>query len=112
MVESYHAGMLADDEDERRDGTDSEPLFQSIAEQLSAAGIDYRTPFAVEAVPEAGLSDREIIKRASSLDYQLATVPAALARGDVTVIREELDELLNAGRAARGLTSFPTALAL
>jgi hypothetical protein len=46
--------------------------------------------------PEAGLSDREIIKRAGSLDYQMAVVPAALARGDISVIREELDELLNA----------------
>lgn len=96
MAESYYAAMLANDEEVRREGTGSEPLFQSIAEQLSAAGIEYQTPFAVGAVPEAGLSDREIVKRAGSLDYEMAVVPAALARGDITVIREELDELLDA----------------
>jgi hypothetical protein len=96
MVESYYAGMLADDEEERQEGTGSEGVFQSVAQQLSAAGIEYQTPFSVGVVPEAGLSDREIIKRASSLEYQLATVSPALARGDITVIREELDELLNA----------------
>jgi integrase len=96
MAESYYAAMLANDEEERREGTGSEPLFQSIAKQLSDAGIEYRTPFAVGEPPEAGLSDREIIKRAGSLDYQMAVVPAALARGDISVIREELDELLDA----------------
>jgi len=96
MAESYYANMMANDEDERREGTGSEALFQSIAKQLSDAGIDYRTPFTVGALPEAGLSDREIIKRAGSLEYQLAVAPTALARGDITVVREELDELLGA----------------
>jgi len=50
----------------------------------------------VGAPPEAGLSDREITKRAGSLEDQLAIMPAALARGDITIVREELDELLNA----------------
>jgi integrase len=95
IAESYYAAMLADDEGERREGTGSEPLFQSIAAQLSAAGIEYQTPYAVGATPEAGLSDREVLKRAGTLEYELAIVPPALARGDISVIREELDELLN-----------------
>jgi hypothetical protein len=45
MAESYYANMMANDEDERREGTGSEPLFQSVAKQLSDAGLDYRTPF-------------------------------------------------------------------
>lgn len=45
-------------------------------------------------MPEAGLSDREVLKRAGTLEYELAIVPRALARGDTSVIREELDELL------------------
>ena len=94
MAESYYAAMLANDEDERRDGTGSEPLFQSIAEQLNAAGVEYKTPFAVGTVPEAGLSDREIIKRQELIDYALPAGSAALARGDITHIREELEELL------------------
>src|SRR6476646_3814572 len=51
MAESYYAAMLADDEEERRDGTGSEPVFQSVAKQLSAEGIDYRTPFIVGEPP-------------------------------------------------------------
>jgi integrase len=94
MAESYYAKMLADDEKERREGTGSEPVFQRIAKQLSAAGIEHLTPFAVGELPEAGLSEREIYKRKETLDFQLAIVPDALARGDSTVISEELDELL------------------
>lgn len=55
----------------------------------------YQTPFAVGVTPEAGLSDREVLKRADTLEYELAIVPTALARGDISVIREELDELMN-----------------
>jgi hypothetical protein len=94
MAESYYATMLADDEEERREGTGSEPLFQSIAEQLNAAGIEYRTPWTVGTVPEAGLSDREIYKRTDTLEFDRAITSPALARGDYTVIREELEELL------------------
>jgi integrase len=95
MAEAFYAARLANDEEERREGTGSEPLFQSIAAQLSAAGIEYQTPFAVGVTPETGLSDREILKRAGTLEYELAIVPPALARGDISVIREELDELMN-----------------
>jgi hypothetical protein len=52
--------------------------------------------FAVGDLPEAGLSDREIYKRKDQLEFELAIVPRALARGDVTVVREEMEELLNA----------------
>jgi integrase len=94
MAESYYATMLADDEEERREGTGSEPLFQSVAEQLNAAAVEYRTPWTVGTVPEAGLSDREIYKRTDTLEFDLAITSPALARGDYTVIREELEELL------------------
>jgi hypothetical protein len=94
MAESFYATKLANDEEARREGTGSEPGFQSIAAQFAAAGIAVNTPFSIGALPEAGLSDREIVKRAELLEYELAIVPQALARGDITVIREELDELL------------------
>jgi hypothetical protein len=63
MAETYYGSMLANDEEERREGTGSEPVFQSVAEQLAAAGIEYNTPFEVGNLPEAGLTDREIAKR-------------------------------------------------
>jgi hypothetical protein len=86
--------MLAEDEEERREGTGSELLFQDIAQQLSEAGFRAQTSFAVAEPPGAGLSDRELVKRAETLEYQLATSPAALARGDITVVQEQLDGLL------------------
>ena len=70
MAEYYYAGRLADDEEERREGTGTEPGFQSIAKQLSDVGIEFRTPFAVGDLPEAGLSDREITKRTLAFDYE------------------------------------------
>jgi hypothetical protein len=39
MAEIYYATMLDNDETARREGTGSEPVFQSIASQLTAAGI-------------------------------------------------------------------------
>jgi hypothetical protein len=70
------------------------PGFQSIAAQLAAAGLEVQTPFAIGPLPEAGLSDREVYKRAENLEFGLHVTSQALARGDTTVIREELDELL------------------
>ena len=95
LAEIYYASMLDNDETARREGTGSEPVFQSIAAQLTAAGIAVKTPFAVGALPEAGLSAREVYKRAEHLSWELAVTSDALARGDTTVIREELEELLD-----------------
>jgi integrase len=94
MAEAHYASILRHDELERREGTGSEPIFQGIARQLEAAGVKYETPFAIGSLPEAGLSDREIIKRASTLEYALHAAPEALARGDITHVRDELEELL------------------
>jgi hypothetical protein len=52
--------------------------------------VDYQTPFKVGALPEAGLSDREIFKRQDLLDYALPVASAALAKGDITVMRGRL----------------------
>ena len=86
MAESYYPTMSADDEEERREGTGSEPVFQKIAKQLDAAGVAYETPFAIGPLPEAGLSDREIIKRQNTLDWILPASTTALARGNITII--------------------------
>lgn len=96
MAESYYATLLAEDEEERREGTGSEPVFQKVAKQLDAAGVEYETPFTVGALPEAGMSERELIKQVELVELLLPKASAALARGDITVIREQLDELLYA----------------
>jgi integrase len=96
MAETYYASVLAGDDEERQEGTGSESLFQSIAQQLTAAGVDFRTPFKVGDVPEAGLSDREIFKREHELSESLPDAMSALAKGDTTHVRLDVDELLEA----------------
>jgi hypothetical protein len=95
MAEIHYAVMLDRDEYARREGTGSEHVFQSVAAQLSAAGVEFKTPFAIGALPEAGLSAREVYKRAEQLAWELPTTADALARGNTAIIREELDELLD-----------------
>jgi integrase len=95
MAEICYATMLDHDEAVRREGTGSESGFQSIAAQLTAAGVEFKTPFNIGKFPEAGLSDREVYKRAEHLEYELHVTTDALARGNTAVIREELDELLD-----------------
>jgi hypothetical protein len=72
MAESYYATLLAEDEQERRDGTGSEAVFQGIAKQLNAAGVEYETPFKIGPLPETGMSDRELIKQ---VDLVLGSCP-------------------------------------
>jgi integrase len=95
LTEIYYASMLDTDETVRREGTGSEVGFQSIAAQLTAAGVEFKTPFNIGALPEAGLSDREVYKRAEHLSWELSVTSDALSRGNITVIREELDALLD-----------------
>ena len=94
MSERYYALVLAADEEERQEGTGSEPVFQSVAQQLAAAGVEFRTPFKVGELPEAGLSDREVFKREHALAESLPEAMAALAKGDITHVRLDMDELL------------------
>ncbi|MHC2561451.1 DUF6538 domain-containing protein [Bradyrhizobium liaoningense] len=94
MAEVYYASLLAVDEQERQEGTGSEPIFQSVAAQLTAAGIAFNTPFKVGELPEAGLSDREVFKREHALAEDLPDAMLALAKGDITHVRFGLEELL------------------
>jgi integrase len=94
MSESYYALLLAADEEERQEGTGSEPIFQSIAQQLAAEGVEFKTPFKVGELPEAGLSDREVFKREHALSETLPDAMVALAKGDTTHVRLDVDDLL------------------
>ena len=95
MAELHYARVLADDEEQRREGTGSEPIFQGVARQLADAGIDFDTPFHVGSVPEFGLSDREVYKRGEDLDFTLTMAETALARGDISFVIEDIEECLN-----------------
>ena len=95
-IGDYHfASMLAEDDEIRRDGTGSEPVFQAIAKQLSDAGVAATTPFQIGDVPAFGLSGREMFKARETLDGMLPFFKDVLARGDLSQILEDLDELLS-----------------
>jgi hypothetical protein len=81
IAELHYANILAEDEEERREGTGSEPVFQSVARQLADAGIEFDTPFHIGSVPEFGLSDREVYKRGEDMPPRRPPdLPGALMR--------------------------------
>jgi hypothetical protein len=95
MAAYLYTWMLEEDEEIRRDGTGSEELFQDIAQQLCDAGIPFSTPFATTGKNRPfGLSDRELLKVREDTDGVLAFAKEALARGDISFVQEQVDELL------------------
>jgi hypothetical protein len=86
LAQYYFAAALAEEEEMRRDGPKSEKLFQGIAKQLTDAGVEFTTPFHIGPVPEYGLSDRQMQKRAADLEADIALAEDALARGNISAI--------------------------
>jgi integrase len=92
----YAHELMADDEDRNSGG--SEALFQDVARQLEQSGIEHDSPFHIGDVPEFGLSDREMYKRHETTAIVLPAARKALARGDLSFLRWEVDELLKVFR--------------
>jgi hypothetical protein len=97
IADFFYANELVADEEERREGG-SEALFQNISKQLTEAGVAFKTPYSVGALPKFGLSLREMDKIKQSIEIVLPTAQAALARGDISVMQWEIDELLKVFR--------------
>jgi integrase len=99
IADYFYADHLAADEEERREGN-SERLFQDIAKQLREAGVEFQTAYRIgaDAVPEFGLSDREMHKINETLDTVLPVARHALARGDISMMKWEINELLQVFR--------------
>jgi integrase len=94
IAEYHFATTLAQDEEERREGTGSDEVVESIARQLTGAGIDFEMPIPLSPRATYGLSDREVAKRQADLNFILPIMQGALARGDLTKAQEHLQELL------------------
>ena len=94
IAEYHFATTLAQDEEERREGTGSDEVVESIARQLTGAGIDFEMPIPLSPRATYGLSDREVAKRQADLNFILPIMQGALARGDLTKVQEHLQELL------------------
>lgn len=100
MADYYYASMLSEDEEVRRDGTGSEQVYRDVAKQLADLGIQVTTMFKPEPLPPFGMTERELTKRRNTVDVVLPEARAALARGDITFVDEDLDELMEVFRCA------------
>jgi hypothetical protein len=97
IADYFFAHELATDDEARREGG-SERLFQDLARQLSANGVKFQTAYAIGEPPKVGLSDREMHKRAEATALTIGPAQEALARGDYSSLRWEMDELLKVFR--------------
>jgi hypothetical protein len=93
----FYAYELREDEDLRAGGVGDDPLFADIHRQLTEAGVEFETPFAVEK-NGSGLSDRMMNKIEGAASDVLPFAREALARGNIEFIRYELNELLQVFR--------------
>jgi integrase len=97
IADYFYALELREDEDLRAGGVGDDPLFADIHRQLTEAGVEFETPFAVEK-NGSGLSDRMMHKIEESASVVLPVAKGALARGNIDFIRYELNELLQVFR--------------
>ena len=89
----YLHQLLEEDEEIRRDGTDGEAVYAAVRAQLAGKIVENFPP---EEPVVGGLTEREFLKKGETLDIVGATHKAALARGRVEIIHDEVDELLQA----------------
>jgi hypothetical protein len=82
VADYFYALQLNGDEELRVGGVGDDPLFASIHQQLSAAGVEFETPFSIEKVG-SGLSDRMMHKIDEGSSIVLPALKEALARGNV-----------------------------
>jgi integrase len=97
IADYFYAYELREDEDLRAGGVGDDPLFADIHRQLTEAGVEFESPFAVEKNGSA-LSDRMMNKIEGAASDVLPLAREALARGNIEFIRHELNELLQVFR--------------
>jgi integrase len=97
IAEFHYASTLAADEDFTTDGHQAdEDLVHSVADQLTAAGVEYDMPASLDGQrPPYGLTNRQVTKREAELAWYLPIIRAALARGDISTVSEAMAELLD-----------------
>jgi integrase len=94
LADYFYAHELNADEEQRQEGSASDDaLFASIHEQLVSDGVEFTSPFEVEA-PRSGLSNRAMHKIEEDVSIVLPAAKQALAQGKIDFVRYELNELL------------------
>jgi hypothetical protein len=98
IAEYFYAHELAADEELREDTRGSDPVYAGVHHQLTEAGVAFKTPFDLKSLTlEAGrgLSPRMMPKIDASASIVLEAGQQALARGDLSFVRYELNALLD-----------------
>jgi len=97
IAEFFYAHELEADEKLREDTRGSDPLYDSIHQQLTQAGVEFSArydPASLTLEAGRGLSPRMMQKIEEHATDMLAVAEDALARGDIARIRYEVDALL------------------
>jgi hypothetical protein len=104
LAASYLHHLLAADENIRVHGDGSDELYLAVKRQVEAAGgtASFSDD---EATSTVGMSARVYEKTAQTLEWTAPALKAALARGDTTIVAEEVDEVLAANGIKLAKTS-------
>jgi integrase len=97
IADYFYAHELEADEELREDSRGSDPLYVSIHKQLTEAGVQFHAhydPGSLTLEPGRGLSPRMMGQIEDDTTAMLSVAEDALARGDITRIRYEVDALL------------------
>src|SRR5262249_13103619 len=92
IADFFYAHELAGDDELRMDGRGDDPMYASIHEQLTDAGIEFDARYDLKALtlePGRGLSPRIMEKIREDTEFVLAATQDALARGghrDATMV--------------------------
>lgn len=97
IADFFLAHELASDEERRIDGRGDDPMYASLHEQLTEAGVEFPTRYDLKSLtlePGRGLSQRMMEKIQEDATDMLSVAEDDLARGDIRHIRYEVNELL------------------
>ena len=98
IAEYFYAHELVVDEELREDTRGSDPVLAGVHRQLTEAGVAFKTSFDLKSLTlEAGrgLSPRMMHKIEEGTSTVLEAAQRALARGDLSFVRYELNALLD-----------------
>jgi integrase len=93
-IVKYHYALILDVDEYLRTMGGSEAIFQAVYRQLEDAGIDFKSSYPKAPPPVFGLSDRDMRRKAETIDNVLPAAQVALARGDIGFVAEDLTHLL------------------
>ena len=100
MADYYYASVLSEDDEVRSDSTGSEQVYRDVAKQLADLGIQATTMFKPEPLPPFGMTERGLSKIQDIVEVVLPEARTALARGDISFVEDELEELMEVFRCA------------